>query len=105
MDFEKDPEILDTVVAALTGVLHEATRYENPYQARHTVTAVSAITKRIMQAIRETPELNYAQASIDRLIATGKAVSAQVPQLCPECNEPHRDGSRLCKFCAAETAE
>ena len=95
-------QIIDAMTGLLERTLHEAESYENPYQARYTVEAVSVVTKGIMEIVGNDEGLAGAQPSLDRLIATGKVVSGNIPRICTECSDPHLGQDALCAGCQAE---
>ena len=101
----QSPEILiiDAMASMLEQTLHEASEYDNPYQARYTVDAVSLFTKHIIGIVRDDERLTAARPSVDRLVDTGRQVSAAVPRICPECNEPHEEPGPMCSYCKSES--
>ena len=100
------PEILiiDAMASMLEQTLHDASAYDNPYQARYTVDAVSLFTKHIIGIVRDDERLAAARPSVDRLITTGREVSAAVLRICQECNETHDGTGALCSYCQSESA-
>ena len=97
--------IIEQVITLLVDTLHNAQEYPNPYQARYTVDTVSRLTAGIISLVNDDPRLEDAQPALAQLIATGKTVSAAVPRICPECQEPHQDTTALCRFCQSELDE
>ena len=95
--------IIDAMSAMLEQTLRDAQTYDNPYQARYTVDAVSVFARHIIAIVNEDERLEAARPSLDRLIATGREASAAAPRICPECNEPHHDPGSLCRHCQSES--
>lgn len=93
---------MNCIIDLLEQTLRDAANYENPYQSRYTVNAVSAITKGIIEIVGSDERLASAQSAVDRLINVGMEVSAQVPRICVECNEPHWEPGRMCGSCQSE---
>ena len=102
MSTSSGTRIAQDLIASLSRQISRTPDTPDPRKARHMLEAYGRVAKEMVRILQGRPGLEAVQSLLEQLVDTGKDASAQVPYICPECDEIHHDSTGLCRSCQQE---